>query len=116
MPTNQMPNPQILLTYRLATFFKVLGVMTAILTGTVTIWNFASPFYRWWSAGLSGLILLLLLAPWWKLFPAEDQPKIAHRLLILAIAFGIIGPNLELLTRSINPIKTYSPTLNLLKS
>lgn len=99
----EMPNSQILLTYRLATFFKLIGVMTGITTGYITIWEWLPPFYRWWSAGLGALILLLALMPWWKLFPVTQQPKIAHRFLILSLIIGIVTPNLELLHATIQP-------------
>ena len=93
MLLNQMPDSQILLTYRLATLFKVVGVVTAMIVGYITIWEFAPTFFRWWSAGASGLILLAVLAPWWRLFPEAQHPKIAHRLLVISIGLGIIGPN-----------------------
>ncbi|MFK7801043.1 MAG: sensor histidine kinase [Anaerolineae bacterium] len=100
---SEMPNPQILLTYRLATFFKLIGVMTGITTGYITIWEWIPPFFRWWSAGLGALVLLLSLLPWWKWFPEDNQPKIAHRFLILSLIIGIVTPNLELLHATIQP-------------
>lgn len=100
---NEMPNSQILLTYRVATFFKLVGVSTAIFTGYLTIWEWSSPFYRWWSAGLSALLLLLLLIPWWNYWPENSRPKIAHLFLIFSLCWGIVTPNLELLHATFQP-------------
>ena len=94
---DEMPNDQILLTYRLAALFKFVGVLTAIATGAITIWEFAPPFYRWWSAGLGAIVLLILLAPWWQWLTLKQPSKLAHRLLIFSLAWGLITPNLELL-------------------
>ncbi|MEM9774097.1 MAG: sensor histidine kinase [Chloroflexota bacterium] len=93
----QMPNPQILLTYRLATAFKLVGVATAIFTGYITIWEFLPPFGRWWPAGLSAVVLLIIVYPWWTWFPEDQQPRIGHFVLILGLVWGIVTPNLELL-------------------
>ncbi len=92
-----MPNPQIILTYRLAALFKLLGVTTAIVAGYFTIWEWGPSFYRWWSAGFGALILLLVIAPWWRLFSEENQPTAAHAGLILGLLTGMLTPHLELL-------------------
>ena len=98
-----MPNPQVLLTYRVATLFKLIGVTTAIMTGYITIGQVFPPFQRWWSAGLSALILFILLIPWWNYWPQASRAKIAHRFLIAGLCWGIVTPNLELLHATIQP-------------
>lgn len=99
----EMPNPQVLLTYRIATFFKLIGVTTAIMTGYITIWELLPPFLRWWFAGLSAIILLVLLIPWWHYRPVARRPKIAHRFFIASLCWGIITPNLELMHAVLQP-------------
>ncbi|MFT7585906.1 MAG: hypothetical protein ACI9EW_002335, partial [Cellvibrionaceae bacterium] len=99
----EMPNSQILLTYRVATFFKLIGVSIAIGTGSMVIGIWAPPFYRWWSAGAGALILLLLLVPWWRYWPEVHRPKVAHCFLILSLCWGIITPNVELLHATLQP-------------
>ncbi len=98
-----MPNSEILFTYRLAAVFKLIGVITAVGVGYITIWEFGPTFYRWWSAGFSAIILLVLLAPWWDWLPVNNPEKLAHSLLIIGLGIGLISPNAELLHSVFQP-------------
>lgn len=87
------PPPQLLTTFRLASFLRLIGALTGstISYVLVGIWSFD----RWWMSILTSCILLFLLLPWGQWFP-QHATRLTHFTLITALAFGIIAPHIDL--------------------
>lgn len=88
------PPPKILLnTFRVAAALKLVGVLTALITGYLLLheWMVA----KWAASLVLGFVLLIWLLPWPQLLP-QRQARLAHVQLVTALFLAIVSPFLEL--------------------
>jgi signal transduction histidine kinase len=100
----QKPPPLLVITFLIATGLKLVGILVAMVLSAVLV---RTPgIDRWWMALLTGFILLLLLVPL-HLSRQRFRPQQFHKRLIMALAFAIFAPQLDLIQSSwttLNPV------------
>ena len=93
LPTNHPP-PQLINTFRVAAVLKLIGTLTALATSRILVAEWAVD--RWWMALLPSAVLIGLLLPWGRWFPAYE-PQLTKRLLIFTIFFAILTPHIDMI-------------------
>ncbi len=96
----QKPPRVLLLTFIVAVWLKVLGLVVAMFSSAVLVQD--SGLARWWMAWVTSAVLLLILSPWPRRWP--DHPRLAHVQLISALAFAIFAPQLDIIQSSWGPL------------
>lgn len=91
---NSAPPPILLNTFRVAAGLKLVGVLTALITGNLLVqeWMLA----KWTASLLLGTALFLWLLPWPQRFPGRGL-RLAQVQLVAALALAVISPYLELI-------------------
>lgn len=87
IPMNGQPPTLLIRTYQIAIGLKLLGAIVGIVTGYLLIWEWT--FDRWVMEMITAIVLLLFIFPW----PRGNR----LHLLIIALALGILAPNVDLI-------------------
>lgn len=101
MATDTHPTPQLVNTFRLAIFLKIIGTLFVMGIGFLISRDW---LIQRWGLGLAmGGLLGLLLVPWGQLRQWREvhwQTPLSHRQLILALAVAVVTPQIELIHAS----------------
>lgn len=99
---NRHPPPVLLNTFRVAAGLKLVGVLTALISGNLLVQ--AWMIVKWRASILLGILLLAWLLPWPRRFPQHEH-RLTHIQLVAAIILAIISPFLELIQSAWSPFE-----------